>query len=402
MYSSDSFYVCIQSGSTWSNQLRITNAGMEDVTLIAVATPTPNASPCTVTTEVFPAYNINAPLNHGQERLMTMSYSNLKSCCVYGPLHYDLAVQGELKAIRQLGKGQVVDSGIDPSVGTSGIAGPGCPCACQNLQKEKLTLAMASFAPTAEEGWLVNQRFLDLPGEPNCRYVWKIHVAWLGQGQGSIYVRDRCTVLLVDKSDRNADGDSPPSEEADYLLTVCGPAVLCTQIKNSVKEGQSHAGSVLLSAELMECVTGSTVECCCGPYPACTCDPAAAPEIVCQLQKEGLLDGWSVDETSGHIVAGKPTSLAGLAYTVKGDASCAYKVRIALELEVSPTCVPVFMGGDYAAVDVGTDGKGGLYAELWVCGGTVFTLLLSGSDGKALFTLAYAGECRIQTPVCCH
>ena len=273
---------------------------------------------------------------------------------------------------------------------------------CSEFRNDKLELSVPPSAPAAEEGWLVNQRFLDLPGEPNCRYIWKLRAVWLGQGQGSLYARDRCAVLPIDKRDRDTDGDSPPSEELEYTLTVCGPTVLCAQIKNGIKEGKAHAGSIMLSAELLECITGPTLECCCGPYPACTCDPLAAPEIVCQAQKDGLLDGWSVDEASGHVVAGKSTSLAGLAYTVKGDASCAYKVRIALELEVSPTCVPLFLGGDYAAVDVGTDGKGGLYADLWVCGGAVFTLLMTGSDGKALFKVSYAGECRPQTPICCY
>jgi hypothetical protein len=298
-----------------------------------------------------------------------------------------------------------VDTGVEPSVGTSGIAGPGCLCWCEETKKaQPESLILSPTVPLAESGYLVKQDFIDLPGEPNCHYLWKLHVAWIGQGQGFIFARDRCIVQHIDKRSRDTEGDSLPTDEFDHRLMVCGPTTLCVQMRNSVENGIVHSGSVTVSAELMECIVEHNLECCCGPYPACACDPAVAPEIICRAQREGIPEGWSVDEDYGTIVNGDKTGdsmLTGLAYTVNGDVSCAYKVRIELDIDAGLSCLPVFMGDDYASVCVGPDGRGQLYADVWVCGGTVFTLLMTGPGGKAKFRVTYGDECRMQTPVCC-
>ncbi len=409
---SDPFDICSIAGGNQDTELTVVNATGYDLlanTLNVLTQVDPPA--CASTSEIFPNIDIpfESPLSlpAGGSLVVTMTYENLEPCCVYNVYYHTVVDLAPSFMVALPSSKQAVDTGVEAATGTAGIAQPGCLCFCTGPIPATITKSVAPIVPFAEAGFAVSHEFMDLPGELNCRYLWKLHVTWTGKGEGYLFARDRCSVLHIDKRSRDsADLDySPPVEEFDYQLMVCGPTTICMQMKNKVVDGISQAGRVIVSAERLECMSGSTPDCCCGPYPACTCDPTVAPVITCQAQKENLPVGWLVDETAGRLVAGHTDDVIpviGLAYTVAGDISCAYKVRLELELDVGADCVPIFMGGDYVAVAVGEDGRGSLYADLWVCGGTVFTLLLSGQMGEATFKVAYAGESRIQTPICCQ
>jgi hypothetical protein len=405
----DRFEICSDSGGSASQELTLVNNLPTSVDLYSVSIPIEISSPCSVTTESWPLIQHTPAVSipAAESVVETMTFDNLRPCCVY-TVHYYASVTQTFSAGKMASPSsvQVVDTGVEPTKGTQGIVGPRCMCYCEEKAPEIITKSVSPIVPLAESGFAVSHEFIDLPGEINCRYLWKLHITWIGQGEGYLFARDRCSVLHIDKRSRDsADPEfSPPTEEFDYQLLVCGPTTVCLQMKSKVVDGVSRAGRVTMQAERVECMWGSNRECCCGPYPACLCDPEVAPVVTCQSQKENLPIGWQVDEAAGRLVAGRTddvTPVIGLAYTVHGDISCAYRVRVELEMDVGADCIPIFMGGDYAAVTPGEDGRGRLYADLWVCGGTVFTLLLSGQGGEATFKVAYAGESRAQTPICC-
>lgn len=405
----DPFEICAGSGGSLAHELTLVNELATDVDLYSIAIPIDSSTPCSVTTEDWPLqqYTPAIDIPSMESIIETLTFYNLKPCCVY-TVHYVVSVAQTFGAAKMAypSDAQVVDTGVEPLKGTQGIAGPRCMCFCDDETSDVITKSVNPIVPCAEAGFAVSHEFMDLPGDLNCRYLWKLHVTWIGQGEGYLFARDRCSILHIDKRSRNSSNPDvgPPMEEFDYQLLVCGPTTVCLQMKNKVVDGISHAGRAIVRAERIECMAGSNRDCCCGPYPACTCDPDVEPVISCQAQKADLPIGWLVDEAAGRLVASRTddvTPVIGLAYTVVGDISCAYKIRLELDMNVSSDCVPIFMGGDYAAVAVGDDGRGSLYADLWVCGGTVFTLLMSGQEGEATFKVTYAGEHRIQTPICC-
>lgn len=404
---SDDFIICEDMLSTFDQALILVNGHDSNIQINGVSGVVWNAN-CSWSGDEGPTWlpdpkPVVAP---GESYSEILTWSSLQKCCSYDCYYavdiseVPLTMMGVAPTDRQ-----VVDDGIDRTFGSSGIAGPGCLCKCETpIPPERVQKTLKPAIPAGEAGWTIGHEFINLPGEENCRYLWKLDIAWVGQGEGFIFARDRCNVLHVDKRLRNVFGDeeTPPSEEFEYQLLVCGPTTLCMQLRNHVAANQVHAGHVIVGAQLLECMRGHNIECCCGPYPACTCDPSIAPKILCQAQKENLPADWKVDEAAGEIVVGgRSSALAGLAYTVDGDVTCAYKIQLELSIEASKECMPIFMGGDYVGLEIGEDGKGRLCADLWVCGGTIFTLLMTGAKGNASFKVKYAGECQIQTPVCC-